>query len=134
VADNHGLALYSGTFGFAKTDLGTAGTVILTIAEMAGYPYEPIWVSDRRQGYTAAGGRYCYVRWKNKLRWPLHFEAETQETTDLLGSCFRSEETFYFNPNVGVSEWYLVWCVNEEFAPRETFIGLWSFEATIEEA
>ena len=123
------LSLYSGTFGFSKG----GATTILTNAEMAGYPYEPVQFGKRNQGRTDSGARFCYTHWENKHRWPLHFSKETRAVTDTLASFFNSSAVFYFNPNPGESEWREVWCVDEEWHPVEEYIGLFSFEVTIEE-
>ena len=89
----------------------------------------------RNQGRTDSGCHWCYVHWDGKHKWPLHFASETTETTAMMASFFNSAATFFFNPNVsdGESVWYEVRCVNDEWAPRETFIGLWSFEVVVEE-
>ena len=128
------LSLYSGTFGFQKGGVGTSGgTVIVGNAEMAGYPYEPVQFGKRNQGRTDSGARFCYEHWSGKHRWPLPFKAETRETTAMMASFFNSPATFFFNPNPGQSQWYEVWCTDEEWHPRETYIDLFSFDVTIEE-
>lgn len=128
------LSLYSGTFGFQKGGVGTSGgTVIVGNAEMAGYPYEPVQFGKRNQGRTDSGARFCYTHWQKKHRWPLHFTKESIDTTAMLGSFFNTSATFFFNPNVGESTWYEVWCVDEEWRPVEEYIDLFSFEVTIEE-
>lgn len=127
-------ALYSGTFGFQKGGVGTSdGTIIVGNPEMANYPYEPIEFGKRNQGRTESGARFCYEHWNGKHRWPLHFAAETRETTAMMASFFKPAATFFFNPNVGQSQWYEVWCVDEKWAPAETYIDLFSFDSVIEE-
>jgi hypothetical protein len=111
--------------------------VILTIAEMAGWPFEPTWLSDRNRGRTDSGARWCYTHWEGKRRWDLHFAAETRETAAMMASFFNSAATFFFMTNAGhpqyQSDWYEVACVDDEWAPKETFTDLFSFEAAIEE-
>jgi hypothetical protein len=131
------LTLYSGRYAFARGGVGSTGTVVLGIAEMASWPFEPTWLSRRNRGRTDSGARYCYTHWENKRRWPLHFAGETRETTAMMASFFNSTATFFFMSGYGnpveQSAWYEVVSVGDEWAPKETYTGLFSFEVAIEE-
>lgn len=121
-------------FTFQKTGVGTSGgTVACGYEQNPSYPYETAKFGVRAMGRAYGGAHYSYSVFEGKRRWTLHWQDATDDTVDILGSFFASNDPFLMKTYHLGLVWFEVRCVTPDYSPMMTYVNRWDFTVELEE-